>query len=176
MNFSAVLPLLAKFTFNGDVKIYTLLTVVFGIGSMLGGFFAASRKRTAPHILVDASLIFAFQYFWGRISPNLIIALIFLGNLTGAVSIFLISLGKCNLPTRKCPEMRGRVMSLLGSRIFWLNRNRLARHYWMDLRGITELRWGLAAGGFAAIIAAIIAIPTLKQDKYFKIPPKTVSK
>ena len=109
--FQVVLPLLAKFTFNGDARTYTLLTTVMGIGSMIGGFFVASRRRTAPHVLVDASLLFGLSLFLIALSPNLIIALIFL-TVSGAISIFLISLGNVTLQLESSPEMRGRVLSL----------------------------------------------------------------
>ena len=165
--FSVVLPLLAKFTFSGDVKIYTLLAVVFGIGSMLGGFFSASKKRTAPHILVDACLLFGLSLFLVALSPNLITAVIFL-TVAGAVSIFLISLANVTLQLESIPEMRGRVISLYAVGYFGSPAIGAPIIGWIC--EIYGARWGLAVGGFAAIIAALIAIPTLKKDRYFRIP------
>lgn len=165
--FSVVIPLLAKFTFAGGVKIYTLLTVVFGIGSMLGGFFAASRKRTAPHILINASLLFGLALFLVALSPNLITASIFLA-VAGAISIFWISLATVTLQLESAPEMRGRVLSLYAVAYFGLVAVGAPIIGWIC--EIAGARWGLATGGFAAILAALIAIPTLKKGRYFKIP------
>lgn len=163
--FSTVLPLLAKFTFNGNVKTYTLLTAVFGIGSMLGGFFAASRKRTAPHILIDVSLLFGLSLFLVALSPNLITVAIFL-TVAGAISIFWISVANVTLQLESISEMRGRVMSLYTVGYFGLVAVGAPVIGWIC--EVYGARWGLAVGGFSAILAALIAIPTLKKDYYFK--------
>ena len=158
---------MAKVTFNGDAGIYRFDTTVMGIGSMVGGFFVASRKRTAPHILVDASLVFGLSMFLIALSPNLILALIFLF-LAAEFSIFLISLGNVTLQLESSPEMRGRVLSLWAVGFFGSTAIGGPIIGWICQ--VAGVRWAFAAGGIAAIIAAIIAIPTLKKDRYFQIP------
>lgn len=167
--FQTAIPLLAKFTFNGDVKIYTLLTVVFGIGSMFGGFFTASKKRTAPHILINACLLLGLAMFLVALSPNIITASIFLA-ISGAVAIFLVSLANVTLQLESAPEMRGRVLAIYAVGYFGSPAIGAPAIGWIcEFFGA---RWGFAAGGFAAVLAAILAIPTLKKDKYLKISKK----
>jgi MFS family permease len=167
--FQVVAPLFAKFTLNGNEMTYTIITTAMGVGSMIGGFFAASRKRTAPHILVDVCLLFALSMFLVSLSPNLIIASICLA-LTGATSIILISLGNVTLQLESSPEMRGRVLALWAVGFFGSSAIGGPIIGWVC--EVFNPRWGMAVGGFAAIFAAIVAIPTLKKDRYFKIPQK----
>ena len=167
--FTVVLPVLAKFTFNGNAETFTLVTTAMGIGSMLGGFFVASRKRIAPHILVDASVLFGISMFLAALSPNLIAVLISLV-VVGAISIFLISLGNVTLQLESAPEMRGRVLALWAVGFFGSTAIGGPIIGWVC--EVFGARWGLAVGGFAAIIAAILAFPTLKKDHYLKITQK----
>jgi MFS family permease len=64
--------------------------------------------------------------------------------------------------------MRGRVLSLYAVGYFGSPAIGAPVIGWIC--EVAGARWGLAVGGFAAIIAALIAISTLKKDSYFKIP------
>jgi predicted MFS family arabinose efflux permease len=155
-----IIPLLAKFTFGGDVETYTFLTTILGIGSMLGGFFAASCKRATPHTIINISLLLALSMFLVALSPSVMIAAIFLA-ITGGIAIFLVSMVSATLQLESAPEMRGRVMSLYTVAYFGTVAIGAPVVGWICQ--VAGARWGLAFGGFSAIIAAIIAFPTLKN-------------
>jgi MFS family permease len=49
INFSVLLPVLAKQTLGGDAKTYGLITACFGLGALIGALVTASRARIARH-------------------------------------------------------------------------------------------------------------------------------
>lgn len=50
--FQTTLPLLSKVTFLGDASDYAALLSAFGVGSVVGGLFSASRKEVGMHEFV----------------------------------------------------------------------------------------------------------------------------
>lgn len=160
--FSISLPLLAQFTFHGDAGSYAALTTAFGIGSVIGGFFAAHRRRTSAYMLVPASICFGSVVLLASAAPTFWLAVFFL-MLVGFCSINFSSIGNVTLQLESEPNMRGRVMAL------WT----------MAFLGTTPIggpiigwigeyigpRWGLAVGGFAAIAAAGFGAMKFKKEK-----------
>ena len=51
-NFQVILPLLARFSFEGGAAAYTALVVAMGAGSVLGALVAGARGRVGPRLLV----------------------------------------------------------------------------------------------------------------------------
>lgn len=160
--FSVSLPLLAQFTFHGDAASYAALTTAFGIGSVIGGFFAAHRRRTSAYMLVPASICFGSAILLVSVAPTFWLAVFFL-LLVGFCSINFSSIGNVTLQLQSAPNMRGRVMSL------WT----------MAFLGTTPIggpiigwigeyigpRWGLAVGGLAAIAAAMYGAMKFEKDE-----------
>lgn len=54
INFSVLLPLLAKQTLDGDAKTYGLITACFGLGALIGALVTASRARASRGMLLLA--------------------------------------------------------------------------------------------------------------------------
>jgi MFS family permease len=164
--FAVILPLVAKFTFHGDAGTYAALTVAMGLGSIAGGLYTASRKNIKSNMLVNAAWLFGGTTLLAAIAPSFLLALgaMFL---VGFCSIIFLSTGNTILQLESDPSMRGRVMSL------WT----------MAFLGSTPIggpiigfigehigpRWGLAVGGFAALIAA--GIGTFQMINNKKTPP-----
>src|SRR5262249_61904651 len=55
-NFQVVLPLLARFTFDGGPGAYAALMVAMGIGAVVGALVNGARKRVTPWLLAPASI------------------------------------------------------------------------------------------------------------------------
>jgi MFS family permease len=55
INFSIVLPVLARFTLHGGPQTYGLITAVFGLGAFAGAIVTASRTRASPTLLLAAA-------------------------------------------------------------------------------------------------------------------------
>jgi len=171
--FSVSLPLLAQFTFHGNAESYSFLVAAMGIGSIIGGYFAIRRKKVAPHLLIFSALGFGISLSIAAWMPTLPLAVIMLF-FAGISSLNFISLGNTILQLYSKPEMRGRVMA------FWT----------MAFSGSTPIggpiigwvgqefgaRWGLAVGGFAAIVAAFYgAVIILQKSAKAKLISEDVS-
>ena len=156
--FSIILPLVAQTTFGGNAASYALLVTATGVGSVIGGLYAAGRKKISPRMLVISAFGFGVSLTVAALMPTLALA-VALMVVAGLFSINFISLGNITLQMESRPEMRGRVMALwtmafLGSTpiggpiIGWIGQH-------------IGPRWGLGVGGVAAIIAAGIGVFTI---------------
>jgi MFS family permease len=162
------LPLIAERTFNGDATSYAALMSSLGIGSVVGGLFAASRHKLSARDLVLFVFLFGLSIIATSVMPTLQLAM-FGMVLVGFFSINLTSLGNTMVQLESTPEMRGRVMS------FWT----------MAMMGSTTIggpvvglvgeyvgaRYGLLIGGISALLAAgMAAVPLLRTHKVRIIP------
>ncbi len=161
--FQVSLPILAEGVFHGDASSYAALLSAMGIGSVLGGLFAAGRKSIAPHHLIIFIFFFGVSMIATALMPTLALATLGMF-VVGFFSINVTSLGNTTLQLESKPEMRGRVMALWG----------------MAMLGSTPIggpiigyigehfggRWGIGVGGAMALFTALFALFTiLKKDK-----------
>jgi MFS family permease len=153
--FQVLLPLLAKYTFNGTAATYSALTAAMGAGAVVGGLITASRHRHGPMALVKATLALGAVILVAAAAPTLVFELAALVAV-GAASITFLSLGTTVLQLGAAPEMRGRVMGLwavafIGSTpvggpiIGWIGQH-------------AGPRIGLVVGGSAALVAGMIGL------------------
>ena len=149
--FNVILPLFARFTFHGDARTYAALTSAMGLGSVIASLFTANRKKRSPEMLVRAIFLFAISMLLVAIAPNFTIALIAMV-LVGALSINVVTLGNVMLQLESAPEMRGRVMALWT--VAFLGSTPIGGPIIGWIGEYAGPRWGLAAGGFAALFAA----------------------
>ena len=159
--FPVILPLFAEFTFKNPSTGYAYLMTGMGSGAVLGGLFAASRKITSMRELMLIAVCFGFTMLFVAIVPTLLVAA-FAMVLVGFFSINFNAVTNAMLQLTSAPEMRGRVMSLWsiaflgttpigGPIIGWIS-----EHY--------GPRWGIAVGGLAAILAALLVYFVRKRD------------
>jgi len=169
--FSTILPLLAKFTFQNGTQGFALLYSALGFGSALGGLYSASRTSTSLQEIIKTAFLFGGFVILAAFSPNLIIATALM-ICVGFLSIIYLSLCNSLLQITSSPQMRGRVMALwsitlLGSTPFggpiigWIGE-------------FIGPRWGLATGGIAAIGAALL-VSFFLQKQTKPLPQKVVS-
>ena len=85
-NFQVILPLFARFTFDGGPATYTLLTVAMAVGSVAGALAAGARGTVDPRLLVGSALGFGAFAAVAAASPSLALAAAALVPL-GAVSV-----------------------------------------------------------------------------------------
>jgi MFS family permease len=110
-NFQVILPLLAKFSFDGGAATYTALAVAMGAGSVVGALVAGARGRVGPGLLVAAAFAFGAVALLAAAAPSVpleIAALIPLG----AASVTFAAGVNSALQLAADPAMRGRVMAL----------------------------------------------------------------
>ena len=155
LNFTVILPVLARDTFHGDASTYGTLFSVLGAGSLVGALFTASRREPSVPLLVGALGLFGLFMLGAAAAPTLpleIAALIPMGLAAVAFQTTSNSL----IQLRSEPALRGRVMALysvvflgttpIGAPIVgWV-----AQHF--------GPRAGLALGGTAVLVAALVAL------------------
>jgi MFS family permease len=169
--FQVSLPLLAQGAFQSDATEYAILWIAMGIGSALGGLFAAGRTTIAPHHFVGYAALFGMTLLVAAWMPTLQLAALVLG-LVGFFSVNATALANTMLQLESDPHMRGRVMSLwtmaiLGSTLIGGPIIGVVGEY-------VGARWGLAVGGIAAIVAAAYGTMTLLAKDVEKVVPEAV--
>ena len=158
--FQVSLPLIAQFTFHGDARSYAFLSASMGVGAAIGGIFFASRKGIQPYKLVGASLLFGLAVLAAAFMPSLRLAGLLMV-VVGICSINFSSLGNSTLQLESTPQMRGRVMSFWS--VAFLGSTAIGGPIVGWIAEVAGARWGLALGGIAALIAAILGAFTLRN-------------
>jgi MFS family permease len=110
-NFQVILPLLARFSFDGGAATYTALAVAMGAGSVAGALAAGARGRVGPGLLVAAAFGFGSVALLAALAPSLPLELAALVPL-GAASVTFAAGVNSSLQLAADPPMRGRVMAL----------------------------------------------------------------
>jgi MFS family permease len=110
-NFQVVLPLLARFSFDGGAATYTALAVAMATGSVIGALAAGARGRVGPRLLVAAAFGFGAVALIAAAAPTLPLELAALVPL-GAASVTFAAGINSSLQLDADPAMRGRVMAL----------------------------------------------------------------
>lgn len=161
--FTVILPLFARFTFHREAGGFAALVMARGLGSAIGGLYSASRRKTTATMLPVAALLLGLAVLAAAAAPTLALAVIAM-TVIGLCSIIFLSLGNVILQQQSDPLMLGRVMSFwtvafLGSTpvggpiIGWIAQQ-------------AGPRWGLATGGFAALLAAAWGARTLRHSDF----------
>ena len=158
--FQVVLPLLARFTFEGDAGTYGTMSLLMGCGAIIGGLTMAGGGQRPATRLSRTAIIFGSIQLTTSFAPTLTIAFVSIVFM-GAASIQFLALGNATLQLAAAPEMRGRVMALwavafLGSTpiggpiVGWIGEH-------------LGPRVALGLGGAATVACGILAYPALAR-------------
>ncbi|MFN8163613.1 MAG: MFS transporter [Solirubrobacterales bacterium] len=110
-NFQVVLPLLAKFSFDGGASGYAVLVSAMGVGSIAGALVNGARGRTGPRLIAGGALAFGVSALLSAAMPSLALEIPALA-LLGAAAVTFAATINSTLQLAVSPEMRGRVMAL----------------------------------------------------------------
>jgi MFS family permease len=110
-NFQVVLPLLAKFSFDGDASTYALMVSAMAVGSIAGALVTGHHGRTGPRLIAAGALAFGVLGIASAAMPSLALEVITLAGLGAAAVTFAATINS-TLQLAVVPEMRGRVMAL----------------------------------------------------------------
>jgi len=157
-NFTVTIPLLARYTFGGQVDSYALLTALAAGGGLLGGLWVARRARPTPRLLAGSGIAFGASTVGAAFAPTLLSAAMVL-TLAGASAMAFIATANSTLQLSAPAHMRGRVMAIyalvfLGSTpvggpiMGWIS------HEW-------GARVGIGVGGVVSFVAAIVALAVI---------------
>lgn len=110
-NFQVVLPLLARFSFEGGASTYAVLVSAMGVGSIVGALVNGARARTGPALIAGGALAFGVLALLAAAMPTVALAVPALA-LLGAAAVTFAATINSTLQLAVTPEMRGRVMAL----------------------------------------------------------------
>ncbi len=111
LNWTVILPLLARNTFHGDAGTYGLLFSVLGLGSLAGALFTASRRVPSARLLLGSLAAFGLLMLGAAAAPTLpleVAALIPMG----MAALTFQTTANSLIQLRSEPALRGRVMSI----------------------------------------------------------------
>ena len=156
--FQVILPLVARFTFEGDAGTYGLMSSTMGAGAVVGGLYTAGKKRHGTTALSLAAMAFGGFILAAAAAPTLAVELVALF-LVGATSITFLALGNTTLQLGAAPEMRGRVMALWA--VAFLGSTPVGGPIIGGIGEHVGPRWGLVVGGVAAFLAGALTYRVL---------------
>jgi MFS family permease len=110
-NFQVVLPLLARFSFDGGASAYAVLVSAMGVGSIAGALINGAHGRTGPRLIAGGALAFGVAALLAAAMPTLAMEIPVMA-LLGAASVTFAATINSTLQLAVSPEMRGRVMAL----------------------------------------------------------------
>jgi MFS family permease len=110
-NFQVVLPLLAKFSFDGGATTYAAMVSAMAVGSIAGALVTGHQGRTGPRLIAGGAHAFGLLGLLSASMPTLALELAMLA-LLGAAAVTFAATVNSTLQLAVSPEMRGRVMAL----------------------------------------------------------------
>jgi MFS family permease len=111
LNFQVILPLLARFSFDGGASAYATLVAAMGAGSVLGALATGAHGRTDRRLIVGAALAFGLMALLAASAPSLALEVPVVA-LLGASAVTFAAAINSSLQLSVEPAMRGRVMAL----------------------------------------------------------------
>ncbi len=153
-NFQAVLPLLARFTFDGGPGVYAALVSAMGVGAIAGALANGARGRVSPALLAGAAIGFGALALLAAGAPTLALEVAVLAPL-GAASVTLAASINSSLQLAADPVMRGRVMALYS--VVFLGSTPIGAPLAGWLSEAIDPRAALVMAGVAGIVAGLAA-------------------
>lgn len=111
LNTNVALPLLARFTFDGDATTFGILTAVLGLGSLVGALTAAGRAVPSPRLLVATCAGGGVALALVGVAPSIGLVLVALALFGAGIMVFVVTSNSL-LQLSTDSAFRGRVMSL----------------------------------------------------------------
>ncbi len=151
--FQVILPIFAKYGFDGDAGTYGLMSAAMGVGAVAGGLVVAGQNRYGLGPLVRVSFAFGVAIGLVAISPTLPVAIASLV-LVGVVNIAFLARANTTLQLTADAAMRGRVMAMWT--VAFLGSTPVGGPIIGVIGQAAGPRWGLATGATACIVASAI--------------------
>jgi MFS family permease len=153
-NFQAILPLLARFTFDGGASAYAALVTAMGIGAVAGALTNGARGTVTSALLAGAAIGFGALALLAAGAPWIGLEMLVLAPL-GAASVTLAASVNSALQLASAPSMRGRVMALYS--VVFLGSTPIGAPLAGLLSERVDPRAALVMAGVAALVAGLLA-------------------
>jgi MFS family permease len=164
LNFTVVLPLLARDTFHGDATTYGTLFGVLGAGSLAGALLTAGRREPSVRLLLASLTLFGVFMLAAAAAPTLPLEIAALVPM-GVAALAFQTTTNTLIQLRSDPALRGRVMALYS--VVFLGTTPIGAPIvgWVAERA--GARAGLALGGIAVLLAAAAALWLARSRRVF---------
>ena len=169
LNFTVILPLLARNTFHGDASTYGMLFAVLGVGSLAGALFTASRREPSIPLLIGALGFFGLFMLAAAAAPTLLLEIAALIPMGVAALTFQTTTNSL-IQLRAEPALRGRVMALYS--VVFLGTAPIGAPIVGWVAQEFGPRAGLALGGTAVLVAAVFALWLARSRHVFEARPE----
>jgi MFS family permease len=151
-NFQVVIPLLARFSFDGGATAYGVLAASMAVGSVIAALIVGARGRVSTGMITGAAFAFGLGALAAAAAPSLI-AEAFLLAVLGATTVTFAAQINSWLQLAVEPQMRGRVMALYS--IVFLGSTPIGGPLSGWLAEAVDPRATLVLAAVAALIAAV---------------------
>jgi MFS family permease len=111
LNFQVILPLLARFSFDGGATTYAALVAAMGVGSVIGALQTGAHGRTDARLIAGSAFAFGLLALLAAVMPSVALEVPVLALLGAAAVTFAAAINSLLQLTVE-PQMRGRVMAL----------------------------------------------------------------
>lgn len=160
--FGVSLPLFAEFTFGRGTTGYAALSAALGAGAVIGGLYTAGRQKGNARSVTISAMLFGFSVLVASLAPSLAFACVAMV-VVGFFSINFTSLGNSTVQMHAAAGMQGRVMSLWT--VAFLGSTPIGGPIVGVIGEHAGARWALVLGGVAALLAALIGMLTIHQQR-----------
>jgi len=155
LNFPIFIATMAVGVFHVGAHGYGILNSAMAVGTILGGFLAAGRKKADFDVLLNGSLIFGVGCLLGALAPTYwLFACTLL--IAGVSSLTFTATSNSFMQLSSDPSMRGRVLAIrfavfAGSSPFGAPVVGWVANYFGP-------RWSLGVGALSGFLAAVVAL------------------
>jgi MFS family permease len=162
INFPVIFPLLARVTFHGNADTYGVMTVVMGIGALVGSVIVARRAQATRRLLFVAGLVFGGAMTAAALAPSLGVLFAIL-LVMGAGQMTFMGANNAMVQLGSDPQMRGRVMAVYTMAV--LGTTPVGGPFIGWLSSVTSPRVGIAVGGIATLVASVVFVGDLRLSR-----------
>jgi predicted MFS family arabinose efflux permease len=159
-NFSVLLPLMARFVFNGNASTFGAMLSMMGVGSLVGALAAAGRARPTHRLLLVAAFGFGILLIGAAIMPTLLLEMAILVPLGVSLMTFQATANSL-LQLNSDPTFRGRVMALF--MIVFVGSTPIGAPTVGWIAQQFGPRAGLGVGGLAILVGSTVAAIALRR-------------
>jgi MFS family permease len=162
INFSVVLPLMARYVFDRGAETFGILTAAMAAGALAGALTNAARAKPTRRLLVGSAASFGALVLAAAASPNLLVLTLLLVPI-GASTITFIATANTTLQLTSSDAMRGRVMALHG--LVFLGSTPLGAPVIGWISETWGARVGMGVGGAISLAVAVLAMLVIKREE-----------
>jgi MFS family permease len=160
-NFSVLLPLMARFVFNGNASTFGAMLSLMGVGALVGALASAGRAQPTHRLLVVAAFAFGFLLVGAALMPTLLLEMAILVPLGASMMTFQATANSL-LQLNSDPTFRGRVMALF--MIVYVGTTPIGAPTVGWIAQQFGPRAGLGVGGLAVLVGATLALFALRRS------------